>query len=273
MICFPNAKINIGLRILEKRPDNYHSIETLFYPIGLKDILESVPVLDKNTFANIQLSGLPVDGDAQDNLVMKAYRLLQKDFQLKPLSVLLHKSIPAGSGLGGGSSDAAFMLRLLNTIQDLGLSHKQLESYAAQLGADCAFFIHNLPLLAYDKGDRFETVDFSLKGCFLVLLIPKNIQISTAEAYAHIRPAKPGMALKDCIACPPETWKKCLINDFEPYVFDRYPELTRIKQSLYDAGAFYASMSGSGSSLFGLFETACDLKASFPDYYYWSENL
>ena len=185
----------------------------------------------------------------------------------------MHKSIPSGAGLGGGSSDAAFMLKLLNDIQHLGLSTSQLEHYAAQLGADCAFFIHNRPLLAFEKGDRFQVVDFSLKGLFLVLLIPKNIRISTREAYAGIKPVKPGYKLTDCISKPPEYWKDCLVNDFEKTVFVLNPELLHIKQALYEAGALYASMSGSGSSIFGLFRTECDLQDVFPDCYYWSEKL
>lgn len=272
MICFPNAKINLGLHILEKRSDNYHNIETLFYPIGLKDILECVPV-DNTEHPLIQLSGIPLEGNPGENLVIKAYKLLQKDNPLKAVQIYLHKSIPSGAGLGGGSSDAAFMLKLLNDIQHLGLSTSQLEHYAAQLGADCAFFIHNRPLLAFEKGDRFQVVDFSLKGLFLVLLIPKNIRISTREAYAGIKPVKPGYKLTDCISKPPEYWKDCLVNDFEKTVFVLNPELLHIKQALYEAGALYASMSGSGSSIFGLFRTECDLQDVFHDCYYWSEKL
>ena len=272
MICFPNAKINLWLHVLEKRPDNYHTIETLFYPIGLKDILECV-VLNKDNNTDIQLSGIPVEGKPRDNLVIKAYRLLQKEFPLEPVEILLHKSIPAGSGLGGGSSDAAFMLKLLNDSQNLGLSEPELEQYAARLGADCAFFVRNRPLLASDLGDRFEEVSVSLEGLYLILLIPNNIQVSTREAYAGIKPRKPDFTLKDCIRRPPESWKDCLVNDFEETVFARHPELNEIKRALYQAGALYASMSGSGSSIFGLFRSECNLKAAFPDCYYWSEKL
>ncbi len=272
MICFPNAKINLGLHVLEKRSDNYHNIETLFYPIGLKDILECVS-LNKDNNTDIQLSGIPVEGKPRDNLVIKAYRLLQKEFPLEPLEILLHKSIPAGSGLGGGSSDAAFMLKLLNESQNLGLSEPELEHYAAQLGADCAFFVRNRPLLAYDKGDRFEEVSVSLEGLYLILLIPNNIQVSTREAYAGIKPGKPDFALTDCIRKSPEYWKDCLVNDFEKSVFALNPELAHIKQALYEAGALYASMSGSGSSIFGLFRAECNLQDVFPSCYYWSEML
>ncbi len=272
MICFPNAKINLGLHVLEKRPDNYHNIETLFYPVGLKDILECVP-LDKDENPALQISGIPVEGNSEENLVIKAYMLLQKDYPLKPVQIYLHKSIPAGSGLGGGSSDAAFMLKLLNDSNNLGLSASQLEQYAAQLGADCAFFVHNRPLLAYDKGDRFQTLDFSLKGLFLILLIPKNIRISTREAYAGIKPGKPDYALKDCVFEPIENWKDLLVNDFEHTVFALNPELAYVKQALYEAGALYASMSGSGSSIFGLFRSECNLQKAFPACYYWSEKL
>ncbi len=272
MICFPNAKINLGLHILEKRSDGYHNIETLFYPIGLKDILECVPV-DNTEYPVIQLSGLPLEGNSEENLVIKAYELLQKDYPLKTVQIYLHKSVPPGAGLGGGSSDAAFMLKLLNDIQHLGLSTSQLEDYAAQLGADCAFFIHNRPLYAYEKGDRFQAVDFSLKGLFLILLMPKNIRISTREAYAGIEARKPDCRLTDCISKPPEYWKDCLVNDFEQRVFALNPELARIKAALYKAGALYASMSGSGSSVFGLFKDKCNLRDAFPDCYYWSEKL
>ncbi|MDR1631950.1 MAG: 4-(cytidine 5'-diphospho)-2-C-methyl-D-erythritol kinase [Dysgonamonadaceae bacterium] len=251
MICFPNAKINLGLHIVSKRPDGYHNIETVFYPIPLCDALEIVPSeTGETTFSQ---TGISIDGSPNDNLVMKAFHLLKNDFDLPEIAVFLRKQIPFGAGLGGGSADAAFMLGLLNDFAGLGLSVEQMEEYAGRLGADCPFFVRNKPVFAEGVGDIFTPVDVSLKGYYLVLVKP-DIHVSTKEAYAGIAPRQPLSRLTETIHLPVEEWKNRLVNDFEEGIFARYPAIGGIKQSLYDQGAIYASMSGSGSSVFGIFE-------------------
>jgi 4-diphosphocytidyl-2-C-methyl-D-erythritol kinase len=251
MICFPNAKINLGLRVVSKRPDGYHNIETVFYPVPLCDALEMIPSeTNETTFTQ---TGILVDGNPGDNLVMKALRLLEKDFDLPEIAVYLRKQIPFGAGLGGGSADAAFMLKLLNDFAGLGLSVEQLEKYASRLGADCPFFIRNSPVFAEGIGDVFTPVEISLRGYYLVLVKP-DIHVSTKEAYAGITPKQPTSRLTEMIRLPLAEWKTLMINDFEEGIFARYPAIGAIKQALYDRGAIYASMSGSGSSVFGIFE-------------------
>jgi 4-diphosphocytidyl-2-C-methyl-D-erythritol kinase len=251
MICFPNAKINLGLHIVSKRPDGYHNIETVFYPIPLCDALEIVPSeTNETTFSQ---TGICVGGNPNDNLVMKAFHLLKNDFDLPETAIYLRKQIPFGAGLGGGSADAAFMLGLLNDFAGLGLSVKQLEEYAGRLGADCPFFIRNKPVFAEGIGDIFTPVDVSLKGYYLVLAKP-DIHVSTKEAYAGVTPKQPTFCLTEISRLPIEEWKNRIVNDFEEGIFARYPAIGAIKQALYDRGAIYASMSGSGSSVFGIFE-------------------
>lgn len=251
MLSFPNAKINIGLNITEKRPDGYHNLETVFYPIGLCDVLEVQPseACDDYSFAS---SGIAIDGDPEQNLIVKAYRLLQQDFPLPPIDISLVKHIPFGAGLGGGSADAAFMLKMLNEMAELGLSDEKLEEYAVQLGADCPVFIKNKPVFATGIGNVFSETDLSLAGYFLVLVKP-DIHVSTPEAYSLVVPRKPEASLPELIKLPVEQWKDLVVNDFEKSVFARYPQIAEIKESLYSAGALYASMSGSGSSVYGLF--------------------
>jgi 4-diphosphocytidyl-2-C-methyl-D-erythritol kinase len=251
MICFPNAKINLGLRVVSRRTDGYHNIETVFYPAPLYDALEIVPSETNETV--FSQTGIPIGGNPGDNLVMKAVRLLEKDFDLPKIAVYLRKQIPFGAGLGGGSADAAFMLKLLNDWADLNLSVEQLEKYAGQLGADCPFFIRNTPVFAEGTGDIFTPVEISLKGYYLVIANP-DIHVSTQEAYAGITPKHPDSRLSEIIRLPVEEWKGRMVNDFEEGIFARHPILGEIKQMLYDRGAIYASMSGSGSSLFGIFE-------------------
>lgn len=249
MITFPNAKINLGLRIVKQRPDNYHEIETIFYPIDLYDILEIIPAT-RTTFTQ---SGILIDCEISNNLVMKAYQLLKKHYNLPEIAIHLRKNIPIKAGLGGGSSDAAFMLHLLNEFANLHLSIKQLETYAKQLGSDCPFFIHNKPLFAKGIGTIFTPIELNLKKYYLVLVTP-NIHISTQEAYTNTTLRTPKESLMNIIRHPIDTWKNYLINDFEESIFPIYPEMRGIKQELYNKGAIYASMSGSGSSIFGLFE-------------------
>ncbi|MDR1718718.1 MAG: 4-(cytidine 5'-diphospho)-2-C-methyl-D-erythritol kinase [Dysgonamonadaceae bacterium] len=252
MICFPNAKINLGLNIISKREDGYHNLETLFYPVNLNDVLEIVPAQDqKNVFVQY---GTPISGNPSDNLVMKAYRLLQSRYEVPEVAVYLRKNIPLGAGLGGGSSDAAFMLKILNEFAGLGIDNRRLEALASLLGADCPFFIENRPVFAEGIGDKFTTVDLSLKAYHLLMVKP-DIAISTKEAYAGVQPQKPRRSILEIIVKPIDEWKGQLVNDFEQNVFVRHPEIGMIKQQLYDAGALYASMSGSGSAVFGIFES------------------
>jgi 4-diphosphocytidyl-2-C-methyl-D-erythritol kinase len=251
MICFPNAKINLGLNVIERRADGYHNIETIFYPVPLCDVLEIVPSETGQT--SFVQTGIPVDGDAADNLVMKAYRLLDGDFHLPPLSIFLRKQIPFGAGLGGGSSDAAFMIKLVNDFAGLGMSDEMMEDYASQLGADCPFFIRNEPVFAEGTGNVFSAVDLSLEGYCLVLVKP-DAGVSTRDAYSMIKPHKPEFPLREVIGRRVEEWKGVLTNDFEDSVFRFAPEVGQAKRELYDAGAVYASMSGSGSAVFGIFD-------------------
>jgi 4-diphosphocytidyl-2-C-methyl-D-erythritol kinase len=251
MICFPNAKINLGLTIVSRRPDGYHNIETVFYPIQLCDVLEIVP-LEKGKTCFSQ-TGIPIDGNQENNLVMKAFNLLKNEYDLPEIAIYLRKQIPFGAGLGGGSSDAAFMLKLLNDFAELHLSLTQLEEYASRLGADCPFFIQNEPVFAEGTGTIFTPVNVSLKGYCLVLVKP-DISVSTKEAYARVTPKPATFPVIETIQLPINEWKGKLINDFEVSVFAQYPQIEAIKKAMYDKGAIYASMSGSGSSVFGIFE-------------------
>ncbi|MGA0556322.1 4-(cytidine 5'-diphospho)-2-C-methyl-D-erythritol kinase [Larkinella sp. VNQ87] len=268
MITFPNVKINIGLTITEKRPDGFHNIESCFYPVPLNDVLEIIPA-PKTSF---ETSGLAIPGPASTNLCLRAYEHLKQDFDLPPVQMYLHKLAPIGAGLGGGSADAAFTLRQLNEQFNLGLSVEQLEEYARLLGSDCAFFIRNLPMYCVEKGDRFEEIDVSLHGHTIVLVYP-NLAISTAEAYANVRPQKPSTPLRVLLQAPLSAWRETIRNDFESSLFPMYPILQKIKQELYQSGAIYASMSGSGSTIYGIFEQAVQIPASFRDYQVWQFPL
>jgi 4-diphosphocytidyl-2-C-methyl-D-erythritol kinase len=253
MITYPNAKINLGLNIVEKRPDGYHNLETIFYPINLHDALEVTKLENKESEYKLKVSGVPIEGEPENNLVIKAYRLLKKDFpEMGPIQIHMFKHIPTGAGLGGGSADAAFMIKLLNEKFNLNLSIEKMEEYAAILGADCAFFIQNKPVFASGIGNIFENINLSLKGYYIVLVKP-DIFVSTKDAFAHITPMRPSQSLKEIICMPVETWRATMKNDFEESVFKKYPEIAAIKDKLYDMGAIYASMSGSGSSVFGIF--------------------
>ena len=253
MITYPNAKINLGLNITEKRADGYHNLETIFYPIQLQDALE-VTLHQGEKEYTLKISGAPIEGEPEQNLVVKAYRLLKKDFpQMAAVDIHLFKHIPTGAGLGGGSADASFMIKLLNDKLKLNLSVEQMEAYASQLGADCPFFIQNKPVFATGIGNIFEPMELSLKGYYLVLVKP-DIFVSTKDAYAHVHPQQPKQSLKELIKLPIETWKDEVKNDFEESVFQQFPAIKAIKDQLYKMGAVYASMSGSGSSVFGIFK-------------------
>lgn len=253
MITFPNAKINLGLSITEKRPDGYHNLETVFYPVALEDALEIRTCPKENKKFTLHQYGLEINGNAQDNLVVKAYLLLDKEYDLPPIEIHLYKHIPSGAGLGGGSADAAFMLKLLNEHYLLKLSDNELEKYAAILGADCAFFIKNAPTFAEGIGNQFSPIELSLKG-YQIIIIKPDVFVSTKEAFANIHPHYPVYPVKEVIKRPIKEWKELLINDFEASVFPQHPVIGEIKEKLYAQGAVYASMSGSGSSVFGLFE-------------------
>jgi 4-diphosphocytidyl-2-C-methyl-D-erythritol kinase len=249
MISFPNCKINLGLHITGKRADGFHDLESVFYPINIKDVIEIIPSV---TF-QFTVTGLPVEGKADDNLCVKAYYLLKKDFPGLPIvSIWLHKHIPIGAGLGGGSGDAAFTLALLNKKFNLRLSDSQLIGYASQLGSDCPFFILNNPCYATGRGEILEPTESDLSQYSIVLVHPE-IQISTAWAFSRIIPQTHSKAVKEIISQPISTWKDELKNDFEVPVLKEYPQLQVVKEKLYQAGALYASMTGSGSSFFGLF--------------------
>ena len=254
MITFPNAKINLGLNIVEKRPDGYHNLETIFYPINLQDALEVTRRENNDKEYTLHISGSPLECEPEDNLVVKAYKLLKKDYPgLLPVDIHMYKHIPAGAGLGGGSSDAACMIKLLNDKFSLGLSTERMEEYAVKLGADCAFFIRNKPVFATGIGNLFEPVELSLKGYHIILIKP-DIFVSTRDAFAEIKPVRPAVSLKEIVKQPMETWKHSMKNDFEDSVFKKFPEIAAIKDELYDLGAVYAAMSGSGSSVYGIFK-------------------
>ena len=254
MITFPNAKINLGLNIIKKRPDGYHDLETVFYPVPIEDALEITPHKDKEKGGKCRLhpSGMPVEGCADDNLVVKAYRLLDADFDLPPIDVHLYKHIPSGAGLGGGSADAAFMLKMLDKLFALHLTTEQLEGYASRLGADCAFFIGNRPVFAEGIGNVFTPITLSLEGYWIGIVKP-DVFVSTREAFAGIVPRKPEVSLKDVVRQPVETWRELMANDFEESIFRLHPAIAEVKQEMYRLGAVYASMSGSGSAVYGLF--------------------
>ena len=254
MIIFPNAKINIGLNITERRTDGYHNLETIFYPINIKDALEVV-ASDKLSFTS---SGLDIPGREEDNLCIKGYHLLKQDHDLPPVSIHLHKNIPIGAGLGGGSADAAFFIKLMNEQFSLGLSVDDMTGYARQLGADCAFFIENKPVFAFEKGDEFEPIKLDLSNYKIVLVMP-DVHISTSEAFRGIKPIPIKDTLLELITEPITEWKKHIKNDFENSIFKNHAEIRGVKASLYEAGAIYASMSGSGASVFGIFEQVPDL--------------
>lgn len=255
MIVYPNAKINIGLNVVEKRPDGYHNLETVFYPINLQDAIEIKEIEDDVPACGYRLkvTGSVLDGSPEDNLVVRALKLLKQDFDLPPVSIVLYKHIPTGAGLGGGSSDAALTIKTLNQRFNLGLTDKQMEDYCTQLGADCPFFIKNQPVFATGIGNVFHPIEMNLKYKQMVLVKP-DIFVSTKDAYAKVKVQHPEKQLPELLSQPIETWKDTVVNDFEMSVFSKYPEIAAIKDKMYDLGAIYASMSGSGSSVFGIFD-------------------
>jgi 4-diphosphocytidyl-2-C-methyl-D-erythritol kinase len=268
MLSFPNCKINLGLNILNKREDGFHDLETIFYPVGLKDALEIIPSHNPNSAIEFSSSGLIVDGDASDNICIKAYQLLQKDFPDLPfIKMHLHKAIPMGAGLGGGSADAVFALQLLNKRFNLNLSAAKLLHYASQLGSDCPFFIINEPCFATGRGEILEPIEVDLSGYQIVLVNP-GIHINTGWAFSQLSPAPSQQSVAAIIAQPITTWKQELQNDFEKPVFEKYPEIKNIKAHLYAGGAVYAAMSGSGSTVYGIFEKNMTIPAHTQENYF-----
>ncbi|WMJ71598.1 4-(cytidine 5'-diphospho)-2-C-methyl-D-erythritol kinase [Cytophagaceae bacterium ABcell3] len=261
MITFPNAKINVGLFVTEKRPDGFHNLETCFYPIPLHDTLE---ILLAPTF-KFSTSGIPVEGPETQNLCVKAYQLLNEAYSLPPVHIHLHKVIPMGAGLGGGSSDAAFTIKLLNDIFDLNLTTAKMEEFAGKLGSDCPFFIRNKPVLATGKGTAFAPTTFSLHGKFLLLVYP-DVHISTAQAYAAVKPAPPKIKLEQLLA-PTPNWIE-IVNDFEQSVLSSNPRLAQLKDTLIETNPIYASMSGSGSTFYAIYNEKPQNVPQFPDNYY-----
>lgn len=246
MIVYPNAKINIGLNVLEKRSDGYHELSSVFYPVKeLCDILEIIPATD----FSFSSTGISIPGD--NNICTKAFELLKADFGIGNVKIHLHKQIPIGAGLGGGSADGAFMLKVLNKLFDLKLSNTELEKYALQLGADCPFFVDNTPKYVTGIGEKMTAIDLDLSDYELKFIFP-DLHISTAEAYGGVTPKIPETSLLDLKKQPIENWKATVKNDFEMSAFEKYPELAKMKEKLYADGAIYASMTGSGSVIYGV---------------------
>lgn len=270
MIAFPNAKINVGLQVVSLRPDGFRNLNSCFYPVNWCDALEIIPAAE----TRFTSSGIPIPGEVKDNLCLKAYELLRQDFDLEPVHIHLHKNIPIGAGMGGGSSDAAFTLKILNDLFELNLKSSQLEEYARKLGSDCAFFIQNKPVYAVEKGDIFESISLDLTGYTCAIVYP-SLHITTAEAYRNVVPKTPSHNLPDLLQSPIATWRDKVQNDFEQALFPKYPELAKIKESMYQAGALYASMTGSGSAVYGIFpeELNPELTVAGTTYSVWQGSL
>ena len=274
MLLFPNCKINLGLRIVSKRTDGYHDIETVMYPVeNLCDALEILRYDCEDI--EFSVSGIRIDGAVEKNICLKAYRVVQREYpQVRGVYMHLHKAIPMGAGLGGGSSDAAYVIRELSDLFGLGIDQSQKERMAAEVGSDVPFFVANRPALATGRGERLEPVDRLLAGWQLVLVKPP-VSVGTAEAYAGVTPRRSERLLTDILyRTPIEQWRECVVNDFEPSVFARYPIIARIKSELYRLGAVYASMSGSGSTVFGIFDRMKNVDLScFQDMFVHHEVL
>jgi len=269
MIVFPHAKINIGLNVISKRADGYHNILSCFMPVGWKDALEILPS-EEDRFSS---SGLKIPGESSSNLCLKALALLREDHKVPPVQIHLHKVIPMGAGLGGGSSDAAFTIRALNEIFHLNLSFEEMLGYASKIGSDCAFFIQDEAVIAKERGNIFEKTNIPVKNFHLAIINP-GIHVDTAQAYSSLTPQQPEVDINEALRLPVGKWKEYIVNDFESSVFKAFPAIASIKSSLYDKGAVYASMSGSGSSVYGIFAEKPDLTAIFPSHYhFWEQKI
>ncbi len=277
MITFPIAKINLGLNVVERREDGYHNLQTVFYPVEIKDALE-VQKMDEefpsDVDCDLKVTNLVIEGDEQKNLVVKAYKLIKQDFPTLPrMHAHLWKGIPTQAGMGGGSSDCAYMIKVINEVAMLGLSDEQMIDYAAQLGADCAFFIKSKPCYAEGIGEKMMPIALDLSGWHIVVVRP-DIPVSTREAFSLIKPHYPEVCPRETVMKPVEQWKGELLNDFEDSVFALYPAIGEVKDELYKIGATYAAMSGSGSALFGLFRVKPhNVKELFPGMFTYSGEL
>ncbi len=268
MIVFPNCKINLGLHILNKRPDGFHNLETVFYPVALQDALEIIRSPSQQSTTGCSVTGININLPEEDNICIKAYHLLKKDFPDLPVIVMhLHKTIPIGAGIGGGSADGAYTLLLINNKFNLKLSEAQLIHYASQLGSDCAFFIKNKPCFATGRGEILEELILDLSAYSLVLVNPQ-IHINTGWAFSQLNLHVERIPLRQAISQDISIWKEQLTNDFEVPIFKNYPEIKAIKETLYQQGAVYASMSGSGSTVYGLFEKGSSPELNFPAHYF-----
>ena len=273
MICFPNAKINIGLRVTGKRPDGYHNIESILYPIGLTDILEiSEQEKDSEKGISLYTTGIKINLSPEKNLVFRTSELLRKKYSIPPLSIHLHKLIPTGSGLGGGSSDTAFLLRILNKKFSIGITEEKLHAIASGLGSDCPFFLNNTSAIISGRGENIQRISLNLSSFYLVIVYP-DIHIDTGLAYSQIIPLKPGLSLQKLIKYPVSQWKENVFNDFEKPVFSKYPNIKKIKEKLYRMGAIYSSLTGSGSAVYGLFDKKTETEGQFEHYLVWQEEL
>lgn len=271
MLVYPNAKINLGLFVTGKRPDGFHNLESVFYPVALSDILEVNRTGQVKGVCEFENTGIPIDCPAEKNLVVKAYKLLATAYDLPAVEIRLHKVIPYGAGLGGGSSDAAFMLKLLNEYFNLKISERGLMNYAMRLGSDCAFFIKNVPAFVEGRGELLEEISLSLDAYTLVIVKP-DCEVSTAGAYQKIVPAEAAYDLRLLAELPVEKWRTKVSNDFEKAVFQEHPEIRKTKEALYEAGALYASMTGSGSGVYGIFPRGTEVTAGLKGEFVWSEE-
>lgn len=270
MLAFPNSKINLGLNVTGIRADGFHNIETVLFPVAFRDILEIIPSGEQHV--EFRHSGLTVPGKVDDNLCLRAYHLIKSGFQIPTVRMHLHKVIPIGAGLGGGSSDAAFTIKVLADLFSLAMSPLQMLDYAGKLGSDCPFFIVNKPVFASGRGDQFEPFELNLAGYSIVIVIPP-VHVSTADAYEQVAIKKPVESLRTILKASPGEWKDHLVNDFESSVFHRYPVILQLKKKLYTAGAVYASMTGSGSAVYGLFDRLLPDLNSFAGCITWTGKL
>lgn len=268
MVVFPNCKINIGLQVLHKRADGFHDIETVFYPVAVRDALECIPVAGQQQDIAFGSSGNTIAGDPGDNLCIRAFRLLKKDHPFLP-NVAMHllKHIPSGAGLGGGSADAAFTLQLLNKQFELGITEAQLLEYALQLGSDCPYFIKNEPAYATGRGEKLATIQLDLTA-YKICIVNPGIHINTGWAFSQLNSTRSRTDLREAIRKPVPEWKDTIINHFEMPVFAAFPEIGTIRRTLYEAGAHYAAMSGSGSSVYGIFDRQFNAEIDFPVHYF-----
>lgn len=254
MITFPSAKINIGLNITGRRTDGYHNLETIFYPIKIKDALEIIEAPEMS----FETSGNEIPGHANENLCLQAYDLMRKDFDLPNINIHLHKQIPVGAGLGGGSADAVFFIKLISQKFELGLTTEKMQEYCKKLGADCAFFVENKAVFAFGRGDEFENIDLDLSTYFMALVMPP-VHVSTSEAYRGVKPKEPQQSLKELIKLPVDEWQGKITNDFENHILKNHPLIRGVKATLLEAGALFTLMSGTGASVYGIFKKPTDL--------------